>query len=143
MLSAFALENLMKACIVKAKSGELAEEVRSGGRLPEVLRSHDLYELCVSAGLCALAEEEEMLLRRLERSSTWYGRYPVPLRPDGLLGSTESKHRDFRLSLTAYSSSDRSNIHRIVTELRARLRKVSAQHGAVADTAPLDPIDPC
>ena len=67
-----------------------------------------------------------MLLQRLARSSKWYGRYPVPLHPDGLIGYTESKHQDFRLSLTAYTSRDRSDIQRIVTELKARLGKVSA-----------------
>ena len=67
-----------------------------------------------------------MLLRRLERSSTWYGRYPVPIRSDDLLGSRESKHGDFRLSLTAYTSRDRLDIQRIVTEIKVRLSKVSA-----------------
>jgi len=84
MLSAYAIENLMKARIVRSGRAQLAEEFQRRCRLPSVLKTHDLCKLAICSGNVGLAEGYEDILKRLTRSATWYGRYPVPLAPRGL-----------------------------------------------------------
>ena len=62
----------MNACELKFK------------KLPEILRGHDLLDLAHRVKFQPTFEEEE-LLRRLDRSSTWAGRYPCPLRPEDMI----------------------------------------------------------
>lgn len=80
MLVAYAVENLLKAALVKSRGAEFAEEVVQSGRLPQAIRqaSHNLVDL---AGLVdfQLTRDEEWLMRRLTRAARWSGRYPVPL----------------------------------------------------------------
>jgi hypothetical protein len=47
----------------------------------------------------------------------WYGRYPVPVTAPGLRTFRESPHKDFELSLSQYTSSDRDDIKRLFAEL--------------------------
>jgi hypothetical protein len=117
MLRTYAIENLLKAKIIQKKRVQLEAKLQSSKVLPKQLRQHDLYQLALDAGLGALAKEEEALLRRLTRSSVWYGRYPVPLTDEGLNPMYDSQNHDFTLSLTQYASTDRTNIRRIAKEL--------------------------
>lgn len=78
MLSAFGIENLLKAALIRDRYAEIDGAFRTNARLPKVLKSHKLFKLCQQLGL-VLTKQEEDLLRRLERSAVWYGRYPVPL----------------------------------------------------------------
>lgn len=116
MLYSFALENLLKAKIVEQRRSEFAATLAPGSSLPRVLKEHDLYKLAREAGLDALAVEEEALLHRLTRSAVWYGRYPVPVTAPGLKRFRQSKHKDFEISLTQYSSADRDDIRRLLGE---------------------------
>ena len=128
MLAAFAIENALKARLVERRLEDFRREISSTGKLPSDLKSHRLYELCVSADLKALADEEEALLRRLERSAVWYGRYPIPINSADLKTQVEAKSRDGQISLTMYSSSDRKWIRRILTKLKVQ---ASGGHAAV------------
>jgi len=117
MLCAYAIENLLKAQIIRKKQAEIRAHIEAKSVLPKVMRDHDLYKLTMKAGFPELAKEEEMLLRRLSRCSLWYGRYPVPIIPAALQTGYVSKNYDFDISLTQYTSKDRQNIQRIVREL--------------------------
>jgi hypothetical protein len=117
MLCAYAIENLLKAKIVQKKKDKICAQIEAKLTLPKVLKEHDLYRLTIEAGFVELAKEEEALLHRLSRCSLWYGRYPVPLTPAGLQTGHPSENYDFDISLTAYTSNDRREIHRIVEEL--------------------------
>ena len=94
MLCAYAIENLFKARIIQKERARLEAQLPSSTVLPKQLRQHDLYQLALDAGLEALAHEEAALLRRLTRSSVWYGRYPVPLTDEMLNPMRDSKNYD-------------------------------------------------
>lgn len=77
MLSAYALENLLKAYFVAVDREKLAAQFESSGGLPKRLGTHDLFKLAKAAGF-QVNLQDETLLRRLFQASVWYGRYPVP-----------------------------------------------------------------
>ena len=80
MLAAYAVENLLKAFIVRDSHRELETYVNNKHDLPGQLKSHDLVKLAEIARVkCALLGYRRDLLRRMGRSAVWYGRYPVPL----------------------------------------------------------------
>jgi hypothetical protein len=119
MLCSFAVENLLKARIVAARGAELSKELQERGRLPRVLNGHNLYELMKRAGMKELARKHEILLRRLERSATWYGRYPAPVSPDGLKESRPSENMGgSEVGLLGYTAADVGDIRRIVESLQ-------------------------
>ena len=77
MLAAFAIENLLKAKLIRLHRGRIIDEVPRNAILPRFLKSHDLYNLAVRAGF-SVDSEDEKLLRRLARAGVWDGRYPAP-----------------------------------------------------------------
>lgn len=122
MLASFAVENALKARLVELNLEDYQRQIKSTRKLPRELTGHNLYELCVAADLQTLANEEEDLLRRLERSAVWYGRYPIPIRSADLNTQIEAKSRDGKISLTMYTSSDPDWIRRILTELKVQAK---------------------
>lgn len=76
MLIAFALENLLKAAVVRNNASSYAQ----AQRLPKSLNEHDLVVLARRAGL-RLNQPDRELLERLTRDAKWFGRYPVPVEP--------------------------------------------------------------
>ncbi len=78
MLIAFALENLLKAAIIRGNSYEYKMNFRRSLSFPKELKKHDLVYLAKKVEIRFTMEEED-LLRRLTRSAIWYGRYPIPL----------------------------------------------------------------
>ncbi len=114
MLWAYSLENLLKALIV---SRGLADKKGEEGtaRLPKVLQSHDLITLAKTAGIEYLVKDYPDVLAKLSHCSTWYGRYPVPLRPSDL----ENEDVDFR-SVTNVHMRD---LEVIYTSIRSELDK--------------------
>jgi hypothetical protein len=117
MLSAFAIENFLKARIIRANHNRFRAEVDARRRLPAALRSHDLSRLAEQAGKPGLASGYAHILKRLTRSATWYGRYPAPTKPQGLDRFAESPDRE-PILLTSYSSDDLAEIARVLAELR-------------------------
>jgi hypothetical protein len=91
MLWAYCLENLLKALIVSRGLADKEGE-KETVRLPKILRGHDLIILSKTAGLEYLVKDYSDVLAKLSLCSTWYGRYPVPLRPRDL----EDDDVDFR-----------------------------------------------
>lgn len=78
MLMAFAVENILKAALVRAESSNLAERFEQNSKFPKELKGHDLLILAKAARI-TIGFENEDLLRRLTRNAIWSGRYPVPL----------------------------------------------------------------
>jgi hypothetical protein len=77
MLVAYAIENLLKAALVRRPSHDLRRQVERSARLPRQLATHDLSRLAKSLRI-DITPDEHGLLRRLARAATWSGRYPVP-----------------------------------------------------------------
>lgn len=80
MLVSYAVENFLKAFIVRAKKNELESMLNSADtpKFSEILKSHDLVKLARESRFPIKDQLQEDLLRRLARSAVWYGRYPVP-----------------------------------------------------------------
>ena len=117
MLSAFAIENFLKACIIRAQRDRFRVEVESTRRLPNDLNTHDLRDLALRAGKPDLASGYADILARLSRSAEWYGRYPTPTKAQGLHPFAESSDGEL-LSLSSYSSSDLEESKRVIAEVR-------------------------
>lgn len=84
MLLGFALENTLKALIVQDQRHTIEAEFNTKGKLPQILRSHDLIRLAERARLSMSDDGTKEILERLTRHSVWAGRYPVPLLPSNL-----------------------------------------------------------
>lgn len=79
MLVGYAIENLLKAAIVRKKALDFKQKFRlNQNYFPSELKDHKLVVLAGKADFTFSLEEED-LLRRLTRHAIWAGRYPVPL----------------------------------------------------------------
>ena len=121
MLMSFAIENLLKAMLVKYKYSDIDTEFKKTSRLPNILKSHDLFDLSLKAGLEEFALENEDYLKRLTRSSIWYGRYPISIDPNSMEVVVYSEYQDEPILLSSYSSMDSKWIKRIIDDLMGRL----------------------
>ena len=77
MLAGFAVENFCKGHDVDCLTLPQREQVKTKGKLPKRLDSHNLVQLVSRTGLSIDPLEEE-LLERLTRAVFWFGRSPVP-----------------------------------------------------------------
>ena len=119
MLIAYAVENLLKAAIIREKSFEYKREFSETLRFPKELQSHDLVELARKANL-NISREEEDLLRRLTRSAIWYGRYPVPLDYKDISGvDIFSDGKKYFVSW--FGGNDLERINKFIESLKDRL----------------------
>jgi hypothetical protein len=110
MLLAYAVENLLKGAIIRERSWEYKEHFRRTLKFPKELQSHNLIRLARKAGL-EFSFEQEDLLRRLTRSATWYGRYPVPLLyPDSAGAETFSDGKEYAVSWFGGDDVNRLNL---------------------------------
>jgi hypothetical protein len=80
MLYGFAIENFCKAYVVTKLSKDERSRLKSGG-LPNKLKTHDLEGLVTKEIGLAVDNGEKELLKRLEATVTWAGRYPVSTGP--------------------------------------------------------------
>lgn len=77
MLMAYAIENLLKAILIKQSMEDYEREVMRTHELPRDLNEHDLMVLIKKTHI-KINQTETNLLSRLYRNSLWQGRYPVP-----------------------------------------------------------------
>ena len=115
MLIAYAIENILKAMIVRRFNYELKKSFRENKKFPSLLKDHDLMALCKTAGVSVNLEEED-LLRRLDRSSVWYGRYPAPLDYKELSGVEQFTNGD-EYSVSWFGGNDVEKINALFKEL--------------------------
>lgn len=115
MLMAFAIENILKAKIISKKRLEFRKLIDQQGKLPTILKSHDLYKLanilCISLDM-----NEEDLIRRLYRSAVWAGRYPVPLKYQDIISQRYSNGSERGTS--AFFKSDVQRVKELLNKLR-------------------------
>jgi hypothetical protein len=78
ILVSYALENLFKALIIQGRSEEIRGQFGQTGRLPSLIKDHNLVKLSKRANIKIDITEEDVL-RRLSRLSKWKSRYPVPV----------------------------------------------------------------
>jgi hypothetical protein len=84
MLFSFAIENLMKAFLIRERKAEYEVRMKTSPNLPKELKTHDLMKLAIAVGEInprfkrLFDRDFEELLRRLTRRAEWSGRYPVP-----------------------------------------------------------------
>jgi hypothetical protein len=78
ILVSYALENSFKALIIRDRSDEISGQFVRTGKLPRLIKGHDLVGLSKRANFKTDITEED-ILRRLSRFSKWKSRYPVPV----------------------------------------------------------------
>lgn len=116
MLTAYALENLLKAIIVEKERHELEKQLEKSSAVPNAMKTHNLRDLAALAGVLLDAMEDELLLR-LTENATWRGRYPIPVHEKDLV-NRYLKDGGFA-SQAWYSASDEERIQRIVGKVYA------------------------
>lgn len=125
MLTAFSVENLLKAELVRRYYRECLSEFEVTGNLPRVLKSQNLYDLAKKCGLTPDSEEED-LLRRLTRAAVWAGRYPLP-RSYRELSSSETFSDGKQWSVSYRSGNDVEAFRALVMRIRATLNLPSVR----------------
>src|SRR6266487_4632962 len=116
MLVAFAVENLLKAELVRKFYSEFRQMFDSSGKLPALLKTHDLFVLATQANL-SMEPRDEDLLRRLTRSAIWAGRYPIPIDFSGMVGG--EKFSDGKIWSTSYlGGNDVDRLRTLVDKIR-------------------------
>jgi hypothetical protein len=83
ILVSYALENFFKALIIRDRGDEIDNQFLQTGRLPGLIKEHDLVKLAKRANVKIDIKEEDALTR-LSRFSKWKSRYPVPAKLSGL-----------------------------------------------------------
>jgi hypothetical protein len=119
VIISYALENLLKALIIKKRGDEISHQFFKSGKLPSLIKSHDLINLCHSAQI-KLSIIEEDVLRRLSRQLLWKSRYPVPVNLPDMLNMI--KYSDNHIYLTdLLKPDDNEQINNIISRLKAEL----------------------
>jgi hypothetical protein len=116
MLVAFTVENLLKARLIQKCYHKFRDEFESYGRLPPLLKTHDLFPLAKEAGL-SIGTEEEDLLRRLTRAAIWAGRYPLPIEFGDLAGSEEFSDGK-TWSVSYFGGNDIDRLKKLIDKIR-------------------------
>lgn len=121
MLYSFAIENLLKAHLVRQNYPAIADALKKRPELPDTLRGHDLYDLFCKAGFEDMAIEHELVVHRMSRAAIWYGRYSAPVSAVGLAHGRESPNlAPYQAGLWGYAASDPASAYEIAqTLLRA------------------------
>lgn len=119
MLIAFAVENLLKGAIVTGATSHVRDEFERTGKLPGVLKSHDLFELAQKVSFGKSREDEDML-RRLSRAAIWSGRYPVPIDFRDNAGAEEFSDGEI-WAVSYFSEDDPERLKEFVKRLKAHL----------------------
>jgi len=78
ILVSYALENLFKAIVIQDRNDEIRRQFAQTGRLPNLIKKHELVRLAKEANI-KIDIKEEHVLNRLSRQSKWKSRYPVPV----------------------------------------------------------------
>jgi hypothetical protein len=119
MLAAFALENLLKAALVRKHEAEFRLQIETTHKLPDTLKTHDLFKLMAKFGLAPTDRMSENLVRRLTRAAEWFGRYPIPLKADAVNLVKYSDGEEYSVWLV--SAEDVAAIKQLVMFIRSEL----------------------
>ncbi len=124
ILISYALENLLKALIIRDRSDEIRSEFAQKGRLPRLIKKHDLVTLSKEASIKMDIREED-ILTRLSRFSKWKSRYPVPVELSDLRNIL--KYSDGKAYFTDYfKPDDFEQLDAIVKQVKGELKRGEA-----------------
>lgn len=113
MLAGFALENLFKACLIEKNRTALRESVTKSGKMPNILKTHDLRKLAKRCEI-ELDQDTKSLLDRITKHSVWRGRYHFPLDFETFYHLTPEN--DIPSSSIGYASND---VERITNTIKS------------------------
>jgi hypothetical protein len=116
VLVSYAVENMLKALIVKNRSEVINSQFSQKGRLPDVIRGHNLIDLSKRADIKLNIAEEDLLIR-IYRQSKWKSRYPVPvdlIEIQNVARCSDGKAR----FMDYYRPEDIDDINNMLTKLR-------------------------
>ncbi|MFC1989444.1 hypothetical protein ACFLVW_02615 [Chloroflexota bacterium] len=116
MLVAYALENLLKAIIIRNRQNSLRNRLFK--RLPGVFTTHDLRGLAEEANVPTSVAEED-LLHRLSLQSIWSSRYPIPIQVSAM--KNVETYSDGNSYLTAIYPDDTERIKNMLKRVEALL----------------------
>ncbi len=117
MLYGLSIENLLKSVLIK-KGGAFNEN----GKFKYA--SHLLLNLMEKANI-EITEEENFLLERLEQYIIWCGKYPAPLKVEGVLNRKFANGGS--APLTMIQLSDRQLIHILFSKIEQFLEQLPQQ----------------
>lgn len=107
MLASYALENLFKALIVLRRRIDLERKLQENpNKMPHQICGHDLLEFAKQSKFVPINAADEEFLRKLSRSATWYGRYPIPTKPVGFEDTYTSEDKNEIIYLGSYATTD-------------------------------------
>lgn len=115
MLISYAIENLLKAAVIRKKRKEYEKYLKKESALPRDLKTHDLVLLSQKAGINIDSGQED-LLRRLRRSAEWYGRYPVPLHYKALGPEKFKDNKEYLIS--HFTGDDIKRIKNLINDIK-------------------------
>jgi hypothetical protein len=120
ILVSYALENFFKALIIRDRGNEIDNQFLQTGRLPSLIKEHDLVKLAKRANVKIDIKEEDALTR-LSRFSKWKGRYPVPVELSDMQNII--KYSDGRRYFTDFfKPDDLEQLDAIVKRVKDRLK---------------------
>ena len=120
ILVSYALENLFKAIIIRDRNDEIRRQFAQTGRLPNLIKKHELVRLAKEANI-KIDIKEEHVLNRLSRQSNWKSRYPVPVELSDMRNIL--KHSNGRQYFTDYfKPDDLDELNTIVKRVKDHLK---------------------
>ena len=120
ILVSYALENLFKAIIIRDRNDEIRRQFAQTGRLPNLIKKHELVRLAKEANI-KIDIKEEHVLNRLSRQSKWKSRYPVPVELSDMRNIL--KHSNGKEYFTDYfKPDDLDELNTIVKRVKDRLK---------------------
>ena len=122
ILVSYALENLFKALIIRRRRDEISSQFLQTGRLPRLIKAHNLVKLSKEANIKVDIEEED-ILTRLSRQSKWKSRYPVPVELNDIRNVIQ--YSDGKPYFTDYyAPGDIDRLNAIVQKVRSHIAEV-------------------
>ncbi len=123
ILISYALENLFKAIIIIRRRDEISSQFLETGRLPRLVKEHNLVKLSKSANIPVNVGEEDVLTR-LSRQSAWKSRYPVPVELNDI--QNVIRYSDGKpYFIDYYAPGDIDQINAIVQKVRSQITEVT------------------
>ena len=118
MLMAYAIENLLKAILIRQSKEDFEREVMLTHELPKDLKGHNLTVLTNKTNF-KINQTEFNLLSRLCRNSVWQGRYPVPVKAAQLNSIVQHNGKAHLTALLA--PNDISNLKSLIKRKRKHI----------------------
>ena len=125
LICGLAIENLLKAVVLAERGDELRDEVNKTSKLPQVLRTHNIPELCKLVRFELANPDESILWERLTRTIEWDGRYPAPTKAMSFPAQDVFGLGGDYIAIGFHTPSDLPNMDVIVEALRNRLSTIA------------------